>query len=180
MGRSVWFLVPLAAVGSLLLGCERDDAEGEDRSGSASASPAGLCDAYCGGMGACQRDFNEELCAVDCRRSTSLGLLRGDLLARWANCIDEADCSTVLRSDDFIDECFELAHAEVLPSAQARTFCERAVDRDDQCRGVLGGLGDCLGSVKMFADDVLKDAVGCAEYTCEDFYRCIDVTFDGD
>lgn len=154
-----------------------DDEEAATRpapKADASAPAPDFCKTYCAKVHGCDESVDADTCENECENvnAATLPKYRTDVIASITSCVDAKDCRTVL-AQKAVAACVDEAAASVAPSEATTKTCAALASSSTKCKATFDRAA-CLEQGKLFDDEALADAEGCAQKACTDVDACLE------
>ncbi len=137
--------------------------------------PHALCAPRCEREHECDAGVSVTDCETRCERQMSPRIVydREDLVAQMRDCALRQACTGNV--DDGILSCQHDAFRKLEPTAAARNYCARALNKDASCRvwhDKREDFAHCIDSHKMYSDAILLQLDECNDDTCRGREMC--------
>jgi hypothetical protein len=141
---------------------------------SSTADASQLCSSACARLVGCDPSKDQQTCRNDCLNASLLRFsrLRPDILGDANGCITRKDCATVLSGVSRATEsCIEEAGAARAPSAATVDMCGKLEAALQKCGGGVD-RASCYTVLKVYNDNVIREAAACTEKACTAIRDC--------
>ena len=171
-GRMKQLPLVLVPFFSLLIGC---GSSAESSAGTGAADVDFYCASACDKQVECDSKSDRDTCVNSCKtnNATSVSHLRADFVNALTECMNAADCKSLLTGES---ECAEKIIAKAAPSPAGEVFCAEYAKQGDKC-GFTRTESSCLEITKFYDDDSMSAAEACLNKACPAQDPCVLAAF---
>lgn len=136
--------------------------------------PAILCESRCRRENDCDAKVDFRSCVARCERYLTPRAIydRMDLVEAFRACAAQQAC--VPEAGRAISECRADSFRRLEPSAAVRTYCQKAVEKDQRCGEASPDYDHCIYGNKVYSDVILRQMTACLDdHPCRTYGLCL-------